>query len=179
MTPSHLPLLLTGAFLTSLVLSLSGTYLVRGWAIRKGFVDHPDGARRIHTAPTPNVGGVAIVVASLLSFVLWGGVADPDMLRRPEILSMLGGGALIFLLGFWDDTHQLRARTKFAFQSLIAVLVFLGAIPLRRLLYKDAGNEVFLSKLEHLEAHPEEGVETVIVGSSRVYRHVEIGRAHV
>ncbi|MDE3004283.1 MAG: MraY family glycosyltransferase [Gemmatimonadota bacterium] len=128
MTPTHLPLLLTGAFLTSLVLSLSGTYLVRGWAIRKGFVDHPDGARRIHTAPTPNVGGVAIFVASLLSFVLWGGVADPDMLRRPEILSMLVGGGLIFLLGFWDDTHHLRAGTKFAVQTLIAVTVFLGGV---------------------------------------------------
>lgn len=128
MTPSNLPSLLAGAFLTSLVLSLSGTYLVRGWAIRKGFVDHPDGARRIHTAPTPNVGGVAIVVASLLSFVLWGGVADPDMLRRPEILSMLGGGGLIFLLGFWDDTLHLGARTKFAAQSLIAALVFLGGV---------------------------------------------------
>ena len=64
MPSSNLALLLSGAFLTSLVLSLSGTYLVRGWAIRKGFVDHPDSARRIHTAPTPNVGGVAIVVAS-------------------------------------------------------------------------------------------------------------------
>lgn len=128
MSPANLPLLLTGAFLTSLTLSLGGTYLVRGWAIRRGFVDHPDGIRRIHSTPTPNVGGIAVAIASLVSFVGWGAFAVPGMLRRPEIVSMLVGGFLVFGLGFWDDTRHLRAGTKFTFQVIISVLVFVGGV---------------------------------------------------
>ena len=64
MAPATLPLLLTGAFITSLVLALLGTYAVRGWAVAWGFVDHPNDARRVHVTPTPNVGGIAVALAS-------------------------------------------------------------------------------------------------------------------
>ena len=128
MSPANLPLLLTGAFITALGFSLGGTFLVRRWALRRGYVDHPGEDRRIHSIPTPNVGGVAIAVSCLASFLVWGGFVLPGSLRRPEILSMLVGGALIFVLGFWDDTHHLRARTKFIAQVLIASVVFLGGV---------------------------------------------------
>lgn len=102
--------------------------MVRGWAIRRGYVDHPDHGRRIHSSPTPNVGGVAVVLATLVSFVLWGFVVIPGALGRIEILAMLAGGALMFVVGFWDDTHHLRARTKFGLQVAIAALVFFGGV---------------------------------------------------
>jgi UDP-GlcNAc:undecaprenyl-phosphate/decaprenyl-phosphate GlcNAc-1-phosphate transferase len=124
----NFPLLLTGAFLTSLCLSLGGTYAVRGWAIRHGYVDHPDEGRRIHTTATPNVGGIAVAIATLLAFVVWGLFIIPDVGSRPEIISMLLGGAMMFALGFWDDTHPIRARTKFGLQILIASLVFAGGV---------------------------------------------------
>lgn len=117
-----MPLLLTGAFLTSLSLSLVGTYAVRGWAIRRGFVDHPNDDRRIHSSPTPNVGGIAIVAATLLSFTAWAFFIVPDFFARPEILGMLVGGALIFLVGFRDDTRPLKATTKFVLQFAVAII---------------------------------------------------------
>ncbi len=123
-----LPLLLTGAFLTSLCLSLAGTYLVRGWATRRGYVDHPDDARRIHSHPTPNVGGIAIAFATLASFGLWGWGVDPGFFARQEIIAMLVGGAMIFVVGFWDDTHPMRATTKFALQVGVAVIAFLFGV---------------------------------------------------
>lgn len=124
----QLPLFLSGAFLTSLASSLVGTYFVRGWAIRRGYVDHPDIGRRIHAAPTPRVGGVAIALATLVSFTAWGALLFPDFFARREILSMVAGGCLIFLLGFWDDTRNPRAMTKFVWQVAIASLVFLGGV---------------------------------------------------
>ncbi len=117
-----MPLFLTGAFLTSLSLSLGGTYVVRAWAIRQGYVDHPNDDRRIHSSPTPNVGGIAIVAATLLSFAAWAFFIVPDLFARPEILGMLAGGALIFLVGFRDDTRPLKATTKFALQLAVAVI---------------------------------------------------------
>jgi len=128
LSPANLPLLLTGAFVTALALSLTGTYVVREWAIRKGFVDHPDDERRIHTRPTPNVGGIAVASATLLTFGAWGSFVLPDFTRRPEIIAMLAGGGLIFGLGVWDDIHHLRARTKFALQVAIASLAFVGGV---------------------------------------------------
>jgi UDP-GlcNAc:undecaprenyl-phosphate GlcNAc-1-phosphate transferase len=113
---------------SALALSLAGTYAVRGWAVRRGYVDHPDDERRIHSAPTPNVGGIAVALTTLVTFVLWGAFVLPDYTHRPEILSMLAGGGLIFLLGVWDDVHHLRARTKFVLQVGIASLAFLGGV---------------------------------------------------
>jgi len=122
------PLLLSGAFLTSLCLSLGGTYAVRGWAIQRGYVDHPDDERRIHISPTPNVGGIAVVLSTVVTFLVWGYFVVPDAVRRPEILFMLLGGILMFCVGFWDDTHPIRARTKFVLQGVIASLVFFGGV---------------------------------------------------
>jgi UDP-GlcNAc:undecaprenyl-phosphate GlcNAc-1-phosphate transferase len=126
--PANLPLLLSGAFVTALALSLMGTYVVRSWAVGRGYVDHPDDARRIHSTPTPNVGGIAVAVATLASFLVWGAFAVPDLGTRPEILAMLGGGAMIFALGLWDDIHHLGAATKFAAQVAIASIVFFGGV---------------------------------------------------
>ena len=85
-----MPLLLSAAFLVSLALSLVGTRVVRAWAFRRGFVDHPDGGRRIHTRPTPNVGGIAIVASTLATFLAFAGLVVPDLWQRGEVLSMLG-----------------------------------------------------------------------------------------
>jgi UDP-GlcNAc:undecaprenyl-phosphate GlcNAc-1-phosphate transferase len=121
-------LLLTGAFVTSLVLALVGTYSVRGWAIRRGFVDHPDDVRRVHVTPTPNVGGIAVAFATLVTFVGWSFFVVPGATFRPEIIALLVGGALMFAVGFWDDTHPMRASTKFGLQVAIAALAYAGGV---------------------------------------------------
>ena len=128
MSPAALPLYLSGAFLTSLCLSLIGTYAVRGWALRRGYVDVPDSIRRIHSQPTPNVGGVAVVFATTVSFVAWSFPVLPNNLARPEILGMLLGGLAIFLVGFWDDTRPLRATTKFTLQVVVAGAAFVVGV---------------------------------------------------
>lgn len=128
MSLENLPLLLSGAFLTALTLSLFGTYAVRSWAIRRGYVDHPDDERRIHSSATPNVGGVAVALTTMATFLGWGFFIVPDIARRPEIVSMMAGGALIFVLGFVDDTKHLRAMTKFIAQLLIATVAFAGGV---------------------------------------------------
>ena len=41
---------------------------------------------------------------------------------------MLVGGILMFGVGFWDDTHEMKAATKFTLQVLIAAFVFFGGV---------------------------------------------------
>lgn len=128
MIDSNLPLLLTGAFITALVLALLGTHSVRGWAVRRGFLDIPDEERRIHSLPTPNVGGMAIALAAVASFIAWSFLVLPGQVYRPDILSMLLGGLAMFLVGFWDDTRHIKATTKFLLQIVIASAVFFGGV---------------------------------------------------
>lgn len=128
MTAAVSPLVLAGAFLTSLVLALIGTYAVRGWAVRRGFVDHPNDARRVHIKPMPNVGGVAIVASTLVAFGGWSLFVSPGLTERPEIVAVVVGAVLMFAVGFWDDTHPLRPTTKFGLQVLIATLACAGGV---------------------------------------------------
>lgn len=119
---------MTGAFLSALALSLVGTFFVRRWAIARGFVDHPDDQRRIHSNPTPNVGGIAVAFATIVSFVVWSRFGLPGTVDRPEILTMLAGSVLIFGLGLLDDIKHIPASTKFGLQLAIAALVYFGGI---------------------------------------------------
>lgn len=128
MSETGFPLLLAGAFVSALLLALFGTHTVRGWAIRRGFLDIPDNERRIHSLPTPNVGGMAITLAVVATFALWSVPVLPGQVYRPEILSMLVGGLLMFLIGFWDDTRHIRPVTKFVLQFAVAALAFFGGV---------------------------------------------------
>lgn len=128
MFDSNFPLLLTGAFLTALLLGLAGTRSVRSWAIRRGFLDMPDEERRIHSLPTPNVGGMAIALGSAATFMAWSFLVLPGAVYRPDLLAMVLGGLAMFLVGFWDDTRHIKATTKFALQFVIASAVYFGGV---------------------------------------------------
>ena len=54
--------------ISSFVLTLILTPWCRNLFLRWGMVDHPDGDRKIHTAPIPNMGGIPIAAAYLASF---------------------------------------------------------------------------------------------------------------
>lgn len=121
-----IPFFLGGAFVASLGLSLVLTYLVRSWATRRGFVDRPDGVRRLHPEPIPNVGGTAIVLSTLGAFLLTAFFLPsfPASDQSTHVLAMLAGGFGIFLVGFWDDVRNISPATKFTLQTAIAVAVF-------------------------------------------------------
>ena len=51
-------------FLLALVLSIIFTLLIRQVALKFGFVDRPDGDRKIHQKPVALLGGTAIFILS-------------------------------------------------------------------------------------------------------------------
>lgn len=119
-------------------------------ARRSGVVDVP-GPRALHKSPTPLLGGLAIVIALLLTTVSHLLFAV-FLTRNPAFLkpvlsdlqlnlsgltatwSRLGiifsGGVAVCALGLADDLWHLRVRTRLFFQFLIAIAVVgLGVRP--------------------------------------------------
>ena len=110
--------------------------LWRLWCLRIGLVDDP-GHRKIHAVPVPLAGGLAVLTGLLVP------LAGAVVLLKFNLLPMASADALLYglnkralqlgaiaigavsmtILGVLDDQHELRPRTKFAGQFLIALLV--------------------------------------------------------
>ena len=97
--------------LTSLIL----VPIARKIAIHIGAIDQPN-ARKIHKVPMPRLGGLAIYLAFLLGYILYGEVST-------QMLSILIGSFLLILLGIIDDIKSVPARYKFTVQTIAAIIV--------------------------------------------------------
>jgi UDP-GlcNAc:undecaprenyl-phosphate GlcNAc-1-phosphate transferase len=136
--------------LTIYGLAILGAWLVtfvtmplwRAGCQRAGLVDHP-GHRKIHDAPVPLAGGLAVLTGlllPLLAAVLALNLPTLPHTRVVELLqyglgrravqltALLGGALGMVALGWFDDKHELRPGVKFGGQLLIALLVALAGI---------------------------------------------------
>ena len=80
-------------------------------------VDHP-GARKIHEAPIPRIGGVAIAAAYLVavSAFMLVPLTGNTFVDLPEVLRFLPAAGLVFAVGLVADLFGLRAWQKIAGQ---------------------------------------------------------------
>lgn len=113
-------------FFLSLGVSFVCSLIFKKTAMRFGFVDVAEGdALKIHHRPIPYLGGMAIFIAAISSFLF---MAPPGM--RSLFLGVSLGALPILALGFWDDmrwkhkTHS-KPLLKFAFLILIPLLATL------------------------------------------------------
>ena len=105
-------------FLTSLALALCFTPVAIFLAPKIGAVDIPKDDRRMHDKTMPRFGGFAIftgVTASIAIFMVPG---------NPRMLSILIGGALIYVLGLIDDLRGIPPKVKLLGQIVAACTVF-------------------------------------------------------
>jgi UDP-N-acetylmuramyl pentapeptide phosphotransferase/UDP-N-acetylglucosamine-1-phosphate transferase len=101
--------------------------LLRPWLARFAMV--PPNARSSHHKPTPQGGGIAVVVATLL--VAWAGVTLSSNLlpyQGGQLLAVSGATALLAVVGALDDIHSLPAAARLAMQC-IAVGAVITALP--------------------------------------------------
>jgi UDP-GlcNAc:undecaprenyl-phosphate GlcNAc-1-phosphate transferase len=116
------------AFLLSVTAGAVLTPLARRLARRIGAIDHALSSRKIHKAPIPRLGGIAIVGAFFTPMVALlfthSGVGDLFYARREAALGLFLGGAIIAALGIYDDLKGAGAKVKFAVQFGVAALVY-------------------------------------------------------
>lgn len=112
----------------SAAVSFALTALVRRAALRYSVVDKPDNARKVHTAPVPLLGGVAIfisfsvclIAASLTTGRVVGAIT------WPMLIGLIAGGAILIIGGAIDDVKNLPPRLQILF-PLAATLVVIGS----------------------------------------------------
>ncbi len=85
------------------------------WADKIGAIDIPD-ARKVHTQAIPRVGGMAMVVGSVLSIAI---LAELNQ----QLIAILAGFIVIWGFGLWDDKCDLNYKIKFLGQLLAVVIV--------------------------------------------------------
>jgi UDP-GlcNAc:undecaprenyl-phosphate GlcNAc-1-phosphate transferase len=116
----------------SFALALLLTPLVRNLAWRFGIVDQPDQQRKIHSAPIPRMGGVAIFASVVLAYglllvarlssgaIVWEGL--------PLVLRLFPAFAVVFSIGLIDDIVSLRPWKRLTAEFVAATLAWIGGI---------------------------------------------------
>lgn len=103
----------------ALAFALTGTPIARWLAVRLGHIDQPN-SRKVHTIPTPLLGGLAIYAAFLLAlFLFW----DRDKLE--QVVGIVSGATLMALLGFLDDGGRLHPQIKLLVGMPIAAVILI------------------------------------------------------
>ena len=122
------------------------TPLARRLSVRAGAVDEP-GPRRVHTRPTPRLGGLAILAGVLVALGV--GALLPEFApvwATSEPLAVVLAALIVVVLGVVDDIRGLRAPVKLAGQLVAAGVLTLFGILLRFIYIPgDPGTLVFLT----------------------------------
>ena len=131
MSPSFAFMIGFGFVAIAFVLAFVTTPLSIFISRRANALDVPKDDRRMHDAPIPRLGGIAIFLSFLISaFILSalireGYIADLDAVELIQKLhAILIAGSFVFLLGVVDDMKGMRARYKLLGQIGCSALAF-------------------------------------------------------
>ncbi len=103
-----------------LVVSLSGTGLIRKIALLKSVLDHPI-ERSSHQIPTPTGGGIAIAFAFYVGLLVLVYADEFDLLE----IQVLSAGVVLALIGFLDDLNHLDFRWRIVVHFCMGLFVSL------------------------------------------------------
>lgn len=116
-----------GRWLYILLLSFGIAFCVTpacSWVARRaGILDNP-GARKVHTASTPLLGGAAVFSAFFTAIVANG-------LFTPKLKAILIAATTLFVVGLIDDIREIPAWLKLVVQLLCTGLVMYAGIVLK------------------------------------------------
>src|SRR5260370_1518941 len=114
-------MLLFLAFVVALSITAALIPLLERWAPNIGLTD-PPGPRKVHSAPIPRVGGLAMTIGLLVATLL-------TVQLTPAAGGIVIGIVVLLLFGLWDDRKPLNYRTKFAGQIIaVALCMLIGGV---------------------------------------------------
>ncbi|MDD2807186.1 MAG: MraY family glycosyltransferase [Patescibacteria group bacterium] len=113
------------AVLSSIIL----TPIVKQLAIKKNIVDLPN-PRKIHSRPTPLLGGLAIFGSFFISIYLiltLAGIYD-SRVSSWQLFAIFIGGIIIMLGGYFDDKFNLKPSTQIIFPVISSIIIVMSGI---------------------------------------------------
>ncbi|MFI7706003.1 glycosyltransferase family 4 protein [Nonomuraea sp. NPDC049480] len=105
------------------LLSASAAIPLKKLALRWGFTDRP-GGHKSHARPIPYLGGIAIMLATVLTTIVATDLADW------RFTAMLLAGSAVAMLGLIDDVGSLPAVTRLVVETAVTTAVVLAGIRL-------------------------------------------------
>lgn len=114
------------AFVIAVFSAIVFTPLTIKLAKKVGIMDIPNDSRKIQAQPMPRIGGLAFILAFLLSclFVFFTTNLGSDV----NLMGFFIGAGIVAVTGFLDDAFGLKPWMKLAGQSLAAVCVILSGV---------------------------------------------------
>ena len=108
----------TGIYLVALAISCVMIMFLASHAEKLGFIDHPDGNRKIHTVAKPLVGGIGIIAGVLITVLLF----MPFWQNMGLIIAML----MVVAIGAVDDRHDVSFKIRFLVQTGATASIMYG-----------------------------------------------------
>jgi UDP-GlcNAc:undecaprenyl-phosphate GlcNAc-1-phosphate transferase len=135
---------------TSAATAFAITPLVRNFARRHGWVDRPDGLRKLHITPVPRLGGVAVFGAFLVTCVLLiildvSGAASG--VSASAYLHLLIACTMIVAMGVMDDIADVQPAPKLLVQGLAGLYLFFNGYQVTAISNPLSGESVRLGML--------------------------------
>lgn len=134
-----------GNYIVAFVLGILSAYVTTPYVIRlakkMGAIDSPKEKRKIHTKPTARMGGLAIVLSFVFTFIylMLSMYAEKYInisfikLYKKEFIGIASSIVLILIMGILDDTKGLNAFIKLGIQSLVAIITILCNIKIQNI----------------------------------------------
>ena len=97
------------------------TPVVRRFAISREIYDLPNSSHKSHAEPIPYLGGVAIVVGTLVISYLALVAKELTLKNFGLATSVLAPALILALVGLWDDMKNLRPLPRLIMQSTVGV----------------------------------------------------------
>jgi UDP-GlcNAc:undecaprenyl-phosphate GlcNAc-1-phosphate transferase len=117
-------------FVIAMVIAMAGLPLLARYAAKWGIVDQP-GVRKVHEAPVPRIGGIAMALAAFLAAFI-----AIDL--QPSDRWFLFAAAILVAFGASDDRYDLDYRVKFIGQFLaVGIVAFAGDVQIRAITLDD------------------------------------------
>ena len=122
-------------YLTILGLSWLISWILTPWigrlALKVGAIDYPND-RKVHKAPMPRLGGLAIFFGMCLPwlglYVVENFISFTFQNYELILLKLVGTSTLILALGIYDDIRGANASQKFLVQFFVATFLYVSGL---------------------------------------------------
>ena len=118
-------------FAVALLFSVIATPLARRLALTTGIVDAPS-SRKLHTEPTPLLGGAAIYAAFVVALLLFGRRAGVR-----QMIAILVGATSVSIIGVVYDARGLNNSLKLLGQLGAAAIIIVRGVKVHIFPWKD------------------------------------------